>query len=93
MQRIRFLADTNANDNLRKIATRLPDKLIERWRVVALREKEQTLSVRHISDFVSKRVKAEFDPDLGDVNRGPRNVRYKNRGVFFAQRDQTKPSL
>ena len=95
IQCIGFSADINANENLRKIITRLPDNLIERWRAIAseLREKGQTPSVRHISDFVRKRVKAEFDPDFGDINRVSRNERSHNKGVFSAQRDQAKAQL
>ncbi|KAK3744933.1 hypothetical protein QZH41_007784 [Actinostola sp. cb2023] len=93
MQRIGYSADINANESLRRIIMRLPDHLIERWRIVVadIREKGQTPTVRHICDFVRKRVKAEFDPDFGDINRGQRNS--DQRGVFSAQPDQTGNTL
>ncbi|XP_032229429.1 uncharacterized protein LOC116612993 [Nematostella vectensis] len=72
MKRIGYFADINANENLRCIAMRLPDHLIERCRSVSsyLREKNVTPSIQHISDFIRKRVKAEFDPDFGDIGIG-----------------------
>ena len=65
MKRIVYTADINANENLRKIVMRLPDHMIEKWRVFVadIREKGQTPTVHRITEFVKKRVKAEFDPD------------------------------
>ena len=34
LKRIRYTADINANENLRKIVMRLPDHMIEKWRVI-----------------------------------------------------------
>jgi len=69
LKQINHLADVNATDNLRNIVKRLPDHMIDKWKVVAsdLREKEETPSLEHISKFLRKRVKAEFDPDFGDI--------------------------
>ena len=77
MKRIGYTADINANENLRKIITRLPDHMIERWKVFVadIREKGQTPTVSHISEYVRKRVKAEFDPDFGDLQRDSRPPR------------------
>ncbi|EDO30971.1 predicted protein [Nematostella vectensis] len=72
MKRIGYFAYINANKNLRRIVMRLPDHLIERWQSVSsdLREENVTPSIQHISDFIRKRVKAEFDPDFGDIGIG-----------------------
>ncbi|XP_067653257.1 uncharacterized protein [Haliotis asinina] len=71
LKRLNYFADVNSNDILRKIIARLPSHLIDKWKVVAadLREKGEVPSVIHISDFVRKRVKAEFDPDFGDIDK------------------------
>ena len=65
LKQINHLADINATDNLRRIVKRLPDRLIDAWKIVAsdLREKGETPSLEHISRFLRKRVKAEFDPE------------------------------
>ena len=49
----------------------LPDNLIEKWKQVVadIRERGEVPTFQHISDFVRKRVKAQFDPDCGDVQR------------------------
>jgi hypothetical protein len=43
--------------------------MIDKWKAVAsdLREKGETPSLEHIRKFLRKRVKAEFDPDFGDI--------------------------
>ena len=66
MKRLGYSADINANENLRRIIMRLPDQMIERWRgvVADIREKGQVPTVSHISEFVRKKVKAEYDPDF-----------------------------
>ncbi|XP_067665015.1 uncharacterized protein [Haliotis asinina] len=71
LKRLNYFADVNSNDILRKIIARLPSHLIDKWKVVAadLREKGEVPSVIHISDFVRKRFKAEFDPDFGDIDK------------------------
>jgi hypothetical protein len=57
--------------------------MIERWKVfvVDIREKGQTPTVSHISEYVRKRVKAEFDPDFGDLQRDlrPQEVTIRHR--------------
>ena len=69
LKRIEYTADINANKDLRKIVMCLPDHMIERWKffVADIREKSQTLTIHHITKFLKKRVKAEFDPDFGGV--------------------------
>ncbi len=49
MKRIGYTADINANENLRKIVTRLPDHMIEKWRVIIadIREKGQIPTISH----------------------------------------------
>ena len=76
-KRIGYTAHVNGNENLRKIVMRLPDHMIEKWRVFVAdnREKDQTPKVNHISEFVRKRVKAEFDPDFGELQRDSRTPR------------------
>lgn len=99
MKRIGYTADINANENLRKIVMRLPDHMIEKWRVVAadIREKGQKPAVSHISGFVRKRVKAEFDPDFGDLQRDSRPPRNEHplprRGIYATSRDSNKSPL
>ena len=69
MHRLNYYADVNANDNLRRIVMRLPDYLVDKWKgvVADFRERGQGPMLQHISDFVRKCVKAEFDPDFGDI--------------------------
>ena len=69
MHRLNYYADVNANDNLRRIVMRLPDYLVDKWKgvVADIRERGQVPTLQHISDFVRKCVKAEFDPDFGDI--------------------------
>ncbi|CAH3156672.1 unnamed protein product, partial [Porites lobata] len=66
---INYFADVNANDNLRKVIRSLPDGIIKKWKNVAtdIRKKGEIPQIQHISNFIRKRVKAEFDPDFGDV--------------------------
>jgi hypothetical protein len=95
MKRIGYMADINANENLRKIIMRLPDHMIERWRVVVtdIREKDQSPTVQHISEFVRKRVKAEFDPDFGDLLRDSKPPNNHRKGIYAAGRDQGRTPL
>ena len=99
MQRIGFSADINANENLRKIVVRLPDNLIERWRstVADIREKGEVPTVRHISEFVRRRVKAEFDPDFGDFRGESRkakdNESGKRNGIYAADSEWKRAPL
>jgi hypothetical protein len=94
MKRIGFSADINANENLRRIVVRLPDNLIEKWRgtVADIREKGEVPTVRHISEFVRRRVKAEFDPDFGDL-RGEARKGGKRNGIYSADSEQRKTPL
>ena len=48
--------------------------------VADIREKGQTPTLKHIGDFVRKRVKAEFDPDFGDIHRDSRNTKTESSG-------------
>ena len=98
MQPIGFSADINANENLRKIVVRLPDNLIERWRstVADIREKREVPAVRHIREFV-RTVKAEFDPDFGDVRGESRKAKDKESGkknrIYAADSERKRASL
>ena len=69
MHRLNYYADVNANDNLRRIVMRLPDYLVDKWKgvVADFRERGQVPMLQRISDFVRKCVKAEFDPNFGDI--------------------------
>ena len=86
LKQINHLADINATDNLRRIVKRLPDRLIDAWKIVAsdLREKGETPSLEHISRFLRKRVKAEFDPDFGDIQKSESRLKEKQKGPSSA---------
>ena len=88
LKQINHLADVNATDNLRKIIMRLPDHLIHKWKDVAsdLRERGENPSLEHIGKFLRRRVKAEFDPDFGDINSSSSRKRDRN-GIHAGQRD------
>jgi hypothetical protein len=95
LKQINHLADINATDNLRRIVKRLPDRLIDAWKIVAsdLREKGETPSLEHISRFLRKRVKAEFDPDFGDIQKSEsRKPVDERKGIHSTQRE-TKRTL
>ncbi len=81
LKRLNSFADVNANDNLRKIVSRLPHYLIDKWRykVADLRERGHVPTVVNISDFVRRQVKAEFDPDFGDLERGRNDTKNDTR--------------
>jgi hypothetical protein len=99
MKRIGYTADINANENLRKIITRLPDHMIKRWKVFVadIREKCQTPTVSHISEYARKRVKEEFDTDFGDLQRDLRPPRSDHppprRGIYAAGRDSNRSPM
>ena len=96
LKQLNHLADVNATDNLRKIVKRLPDHLIDRWKGVAsdLREKGETPSLQHISNFIRKRVKAEFDPDFGDIQKSDvRRLRPDRKGIHSGQRDKKRSGI
>ena len=82
MHRLNYYADINANDSLRRIVMRLPDHLVDKWKgvVADIRERGQVPTLKHIGDFVRKRVKAEFDPDFGDIQRDSRNTKPESGG-------------
>ena len=83
---INYFADVNANDNLRKIIRSLPDGIIKKWKNVAtdIRKKGEIPQIQHISNFIRKRVKAEFDPDFGDVYKS--EVFKERKGIHSNQR-------
>ena len=91
LRQINHLADANSIYNLRNIVKRLPDNLIDRWKTAVsdIRERGETPSLEHIEKFLRKRVKAEFDPDFGDIQKS--NLRIPPRGkhgIGSAQRDK-----
>ena len=98
MHRLDYYADINANDNLRRMIMRLPANLVEKWKSVVadLREKGEVPSLYHIGEFVRKRVRAEFDPDFGDIQDGMRSQKSElkggqtkgGRGVHSTQRSR-----
>ena len=65
--------------------------MIDKWKGVAfdLREKSEIPSLQHIEQFIRKRVKAEFDPDFGDIQKSDK--RRPLRGIHSGQRDFKKP--
>ena len=67
-----YLAEANTTEILRHIVRRLPDHLILKWKgvVTEIRERGQWPTLEHISGFLRRVVKAEFDPDFGDISRG-----------------------
>ncbi|XP_028418117.1 uncharacterized protein LOC114544925 [Dendronephthya gigantea] len=73
MHQVKYFADVNASDNLRKIVMRLPDYLIQKWKgvVIEIRDKQRAPTINDIATFLRKQVKAEFDPDFGDVTLRP----------------------
>ena len=94
LKQINHLADANATENLRKIVMRLPNHLIDKWKGVAsdLREKGEVPSLQHIGQFLRKRVKAEFDPDFGDIQKSDNRRPPRDRnGIYSSQRDPKRP--
>jgi hypothetical protein len=89
LKQINHVADVNATDNLRNIIKRLPDHMIDKWKAVAsdLREKGETPSLKHISKFLRKRVKAEFDPDFGDIPKSG-SQRPVKRGIHSNHKEK-----
>lgn len=75
MHGLRYCADVNANELLRRIVLGLPDQLIDKWKgtVADIRERDHVRTLQHIFHFMRKLVREEFDPDLGDMQRGARN--------------------
>ena len=82
MHRLGYYADINANENLRRMIMRLPANLVEKWKsaVADLREKGEVPSLHHIGEFVRKRVRAEFDPDFGDIQDDMRSQKNESSG-------------
>ena len=67
--------------------------MIDKWKGVAsdLRERGETPSLVHISQFLRKRVKAEFDPDFGDIQKSDfRRPDSERKGIDAGQRDFKK---
>ena len=60
---------------------RLPDHIVDKWKgvVADIREKGQIPTLKHIGDFMRKRVKAEFG-DFGDIQRDSRNTKTESSG-------------
>ena len=83
LKQINNFADVNANENLRKIVRRLPDRLIDRWKGIAtdLRDKGIIPGIQNISDFIRKHVKAAYDPDFGDIDQSNAGKYVRNQGV------------
>ena len=79
LHQVKYFADVNTSDNLRKIIMRLPDYLIQKWKgiVVEIRDKQKSPTINDISTFLRKQVKVEFDPDFGDVTT--RSPKYETR--------------
>lgn len=82
MHRLGYYADINANENLRRIIMRLPANLVEKCKSVVadLREKGEVPSLHHISEFVRKRIRAEFDPNFGDIQDEMRSQTNESSG-------------
>ena len=82
MHCLNYYADVNANDSLRRIVMGLPDHLVDKWQgvVADIRERGQIPTLKHIDDFVRNRVKAEFNPDFGDIQRDSRNTKSESVG-------------
>jgi len=93
MQRLNYYADINANDSLKGIVMRLPDHLVDKWKgvVADIRERGQIPTLKHLGDFVRKRAKAEFDPDLA-LTRGTQKMNQvevaKEERVSFPPEEQ-----
>lgn len=83
LQQMKHFADVNASDNLRQAVKRLPDHLIRKWKctVSDIRDRGQSPSLQHISEFVRKTVKSEFDLDFGDLDRGKYNQSNDSKGL------------
>lgn len=87
MHHLNYYADVNANDNLQRIVMCLPDYLIDKWKgmVADIRERGQVPMLQHISDFVRERVKAEFDPDFGDIHSEFGGGGRGRKGIHFTR--------
>jgi hypothetical protein len=101
MHQVKYFADVNASDNLRKIVMRLPDYLVQKWKgvVIDIREKQRSPTTEDISTFLRKQVKAEFDPDFGDMSLKPPKYDSRNgetierQGINAAQRNERSKAL
>ena len=82
MHRLDYYADINANENFRRMIMSLPENLVEKWKgvVADLREKGEVPSLHHIGGFVRKHVRAEFDPDFGDIQDEMRSQKSESSG-------------
>lgn len=61
---------------------RLPENLVEKRKgmVADIREKGQIPSLHYIGEFVRKCVRAEFDPDFGDMQNEMKNQKSESSG-------------
>ncbi|XP_064614542.1 uncharacterized protein LOC135478201 [Liolophura sinensis] len=98
--RINFFADANTNNTLRQIIRRLPDYLIRQWKstVTEIRERGELPTLDHVSEFIRKRVAAEFDPDFGDLEtnqykgqRSDSKAQNGSKGVHGTQEQKKQP--
>ena len=79
----------------------MPDYLIQRWEVVVIeiRDKQRAPTIDDISAFLREQVKAEFDPDFGDMpQKTPKHDPQKGHGngkrtVNAAQREKQSKGL
>ncbi|XP_028407785.1 uncharacterized protein LOC114530363 [Dendronephthya gigantea] len=93
LKQINRLADANSIYNLRDVVKRLPDNLIDKWKAAAtdIRERGEAPSLEHIGRFLRKRVKAEFDPDFGDIQKSEARFPQRDRrGIASGQREKKK---
>jgi len=93
LRRINYMADVNAAETLRAIVSRLPNYLIDRWRTVAtdIRDRDQNPTLQHVSEFLQRRVRADFDPDFGDMiqcNQDKRDASRPEKGGVCAATSQ-----
>ena len=80
----------NAADSLRRIISKLPDHLIDK--LADVRERGETPFLVHISQFLRRRVKAEFDPDFGDIQESDsRRPSHDRKGIHIGIKDFKKP--
>ena len=80
---------------------RLPDYFVQKWKgvVIDIREKQRSPTTEDISTFLRKQVKAEFDPDFGDMSLKPPKYDPRNgetierQGINAAQRNEHSKAL
>ena len=69
LHRLSYFSDANSSECQRNLVGRLPDKMIHEWKgeAVRIRDRGKTPQLGDISEFIRKRVRAQFDPDFGDL--------------------------